>query len=326
MNALINRVTQGNCIDLLSQLEDDSIDLVITSPPYFNQRFYDNPDEIGRETNLDDYLGNLITVFKECLRVIKPTGSVVFNLGDKYQDGSLLLVPFQFALRARNVPKSTLINNVTWVKSNPTPRQFQKRMVSSTEPFFHFVKDKKYHYDPSYYDQNEVKPVGKNVGQKYFDLIETSGLSHEEKANAKNALSQTIEDVLSGSIAGFRMKIRGIHSLPFGGQPGGRLNQINNQGYTIIKIHGRKMHKDVIETAVGSCAGGKHPAIYPQEIVERFIRITTPENGIVLDPFMGSGTTGLAALNCDRKFIGFELCQNYVTEANARISQETIYV
>ena len=72
---------------------------------------------------------------------------MVINLGDKYVDSSLQLVPYRFAIAATEAENVRLVNAVTWVKSNPTPRQFQRRLVSSTEPFFHFVKSNNYYYD-----------------------------------------------------------------------------------------------------------------------------------------------------------------------------------
>ena len=65
----------------------------------------------------------------------KNDGSIVFNIGDKYQDSNLLLVPYRFALAATETGLVKLVNEVTWVKRNPTPRQFRRRLVSSTEPF-----------------------------------------------------------------------------------------------------------------------------------------------------------------------------------------------
>ena len=134
-----NEIVCGDSAQLLKLIPQESVDLVITSPPYFQQREYGGGG-IGNEKKPVDYIAALMNIFRECIRVIKPTGSIIFNVGDKYEDSSLLLMPFRFAIAATEQCEVTLVNNVTWVKSNPTPRQFKRRLVSSTEPFFHFVK------------------------------------------------------------------------------------------------------------------------------------------------------------------------------------------
>jgi site-specific DNA-methyltransferase (adenine-specific) len=130
-----NEIVCGDSVDLLRLIPDDNVDLVITSPPYFQQREYDGGG-IGNELKPDDYIFALMKIFRECVRIIKPTGSIVFNIGDKYEDSSLLLMPYRFAMAVTDQCGVALVNNVTWVKSNPTPRQFKRRLVSSTEPFF----------------------------------------------------------------------------------------------------------------------------------------------------------------------------------------------
>lgn len=94
-----NEIVCGDSADLLKQLPSNSIDLVITLPPYFQQREYDGGG-ISNEKRPEDYVAALMKIFRECVRVIKPTGSIVFNVGDKYEDGSLLLMPYRFAIAA----------------------------------------------------------------------------------------------------------------------------------------------------------------------------------------------------------------------------------
>jgi site-specific DNA-methyltransferase (adenine-specific) len=236
-----------------------------------------------------------------------------------------MLLPWRFALLAQK--KATLINAVTWVKNNPTPRQFDRRLVSSTEPFFHFVKNiKTYHYDLSVLNVQEEKGVNPDskVGQGYFKQIDESDLSDEEKANAYVDLAKIIEEVKEGKIESLRMKIRGKHSLPFGGQEGGRKTQIETKGYSIIRVPGGKMHRDVVETPVETIRGINHPAIYPRAIVEQFIKTTTHPGDLVFDPFIGSGTTGLVAKQLGRNFIGFELCPEFAKQAQLRIESGVI--
>lgn len=319
-----NEIVCGDSANLLKLIPNDSIDLVVTSPPYFKQRDYG--EGIGREKRVDDYIAALMVIFQQCVRVIKPTGSIIFNLGDKYEESSLLLVPFRFAVVATETCGVKLVNCITWVKTNPTPRQFKRRLVSSTEPFFHFVKSDKYSY---YLDEflHKGKPeksngnAGVSVGKKYFELIEKSALTAKQKQLARVALTQVIEEVKDSKIEGFRMKIRGIHSEPFGGQEGGRKIQLDRNGFTIIRIHGNPLKRDCIISSVESLKECPHPAIYPVQIVKEFLNLLTKPGDVVFDPFLGSGSTAVAAVNKKRNFIGFDINPEYCEYAKERIKR-----
>jgi len=319
-----DQILCGDCLTLFSQIPDESIHLVMTSPPYFQQRDYGGG--MGNERQLDDYLNQLLKVFKECRRVLVPDGNIVFNLGDKYEDSSLLLVPYRFAIRVtEHFSDIRLVNEITWVKRNPTPRQFRRRLVSSTEPFFHFAKSNDYTYDIDAFMDEErpartSNPANSNVGKGYFDLIEKSELTADQKKQARLELHDVIQEVKTGELEGFRMKIRGIHSEPFGGQPGGRRIQLEKKGFTIIRIHGRSMKRDVIETAVESLKGVNHPAMYPVSLVQELILLLSHPGDIVLDPFIGSGSTAVAAKQLDRRYIGMELNPDYCQIAQERLA------
>ncbi|MDA1191072.1 MAG: site-specific DNA-methyltransferase [Candidatus Poribacteria bacterium] len=321
----LDMIKCGDAFSLIRDVDDECVDLVITSPPYFQQRGYGGgAAEIGSEPTVGEYIERLIELFRDCVRVTKPSGSLVFNLGDKYDNGSLLLVPYRFALAATETDLVKLVNEITWTKRNPTPRQFRRRLVSSTEPFFHFVKTDNYYYDlDSFLSSTEQTKkqtrTSSKIGQRYFELISTSELSEGQKDAARTALSEVIQEVISEKIAGFRMKIRGIHSEPFGGQEGGRKIQLEKNGFTIIRLHGNPMKRDVIESPVESIKGSKHPAIYPVSVVTELLILLTPKGGIVLDPFMGSGSTAIACKLTDRHYIGFELNPEYCEEAEQRL-------
>lgn len=326
LEKFINKVICGNAFDLLKTLPDNSIDLIITSPPYFKQREY-NGLGIGNEKTLDEYIGKLLQIFSQCVRITKETGTIVFNIGDKYEKGSLLLVPYRFAIEALRNEKVSLINEVTWVKINPTPRQDNKKLIPSKEPFFIFAKSNNYYFDKnSFLDfinnfRNKLNKAGSETGKKYFELIENSELTPEQKAKAKIELLKVIEEVKNGEIESFRMKIRGIHSLPYGGQEGGRKLHIEKDGFTIIKIKGEPIKRDVIESPVETIKGNIHPAVYPEFVIQELIKLLTKKNDIVLDPFIGSGTTAVVAKRLNRNFIGIELDPFYCKYANERISK-----
>ena len=320
-----NKVLFGDSLELIKDIPDESVSLIITSPPYFQQREYTkNEKEIGNEKEVLDYVDKLSKLFHECVRVTKKNGSIVFNLGDKYQESSLLLVPFRFALNVLDKEPVKLVNNITWAKLNPTPRQFKGRLVSSTEPFFHFVKSDKYYYNLDEFMKflkitRKKAQSGNGIGKKYFELIEKSDLTDSQKQMAKKELNQVIEEVKSGKISSFRMKINGIHSLPFGGQEGGRKTQMLIKGFTIIRINGEFLKRDIIESPVETIKGSGHPAIYPEFIIQQLLILLTIENDVVLDPFIGSGTTAVACKKLGRKYIGFDINQQYCDDAMNRL-------
>ncbi len=325
MSLPLDSIICGDCFELIKTIPDASINLVITSPPYFQQRDYGGG--MGKETHVEDYVAQLLMLMRECARVITPDGSIVFNLGDKYEDASLLLVPYRFAIAATESLGLRLVNAITWVKRNPTPRQFRRRLVSSTEPFFHFVKSNDYYYDLDAFMANPKTEPANNgggrstLGSRYYDLIEQSDLLPEQKQHARLELAKVIQEVKSGKIQGFRLKIRGIHSEPFGGQAGGRQIQLEKNGFTVIRLHGNPLKRDVIEMAVESLKGRNHPAMYPVDLVVEFLKLLTREGDVVLDPFMGSGSTAVACQRMNRHYIGFELNADYCVFAEARLAE-----
>ncbi|QJB46295.1 DNA-methyltransferase [Dolichospermum flos-aquae] len=326
---LKNKIILGDNLSVLKQIENDTFDLIITSPPYFQQRNYGNGDlGIGNETTESEYLKNILTVFGECVRVLKKTGVIVFNLGDKYINGSLSLIPYKFAIQATQNQNIFLINQITWSKLNPTPRQDKRKLIQATEPFFIFAKSKDYYFNLDNYLQHldsfnksvKSKPSDK-LGKKYVELIKNSDLSEEQKNNAIKALNQAISAVHNREIEGFRMKIHGIHKLAYGGQDGGRNNQIKNNGFTIIRILGNTMKKDIIESPVEITKNNHHPAVYPMYIIQELIKLLTQQGDFVLDPFCGSGTTCIAARNLNRNYLGIEINPDYVNLANNRMEE-----
>lgn len=331
MDLPIDKIICGDAATILKQLPDKSVNLVITSPPYFQQREYAG-GEIGSESKVERYIEAIMEVFHESVRIVKNDGSIVFNMGDKYQNSSLLLVPYRFALRALEAEDILLINNITWIKSNPTPRQFQRRLVSSTEPFFHFAKSKDYYYDIDAFQSIEVgteeqpqktlnttNNKDSKIGQSYKELISSSSLTSREKEYANRSLDEVIQEVKDGDITGFRMKIRGIHSPAFGGQAGGRAIQMQKQGFTIIRMYGKKLKKDVIISPVETSKRVRHPAVYPQPIIEELIKLLTRPKDIVLDPFIGSGTSAVAAKKLSRHYIGVDINPEYCNMTDERL-------
>ena len=321
-NAQYRVICCDNC-KALPDLDAGSVDLVVTSPPYFSQREYSKPG-LGNEETIDEYLDNIMVTFAQIMRVLKPTGNIVYNMGDKIIDGCLQLIPYRFAIRAIDEFNLRLVNDITWIKRNPTPHQFNRRLTVSTEPFFHFALNGDYYYNrDAFQPANEApkrKPTAK-LGSRYRDLIDGSELTAAERRAAHTALDAAIADVREGRIQSFRMKIRGIHAPAYGGQDGGRKMHIERYGFTIIRISGQTMKRDVIESPVESLPGNGHPAIFPVRVIREIIRLLSPPDGLVLDPYLGSGSTMVAAVFEGRSCIGIDISDEYCVSARERVSQ-----
>lgn len=307
----------------LADFEPESVDLAVTSPPYFQQREY-TTGSLGNEETIEDYLDGIIRPFARLVRVMKPTGNIVYNMGDKIIGGSLQLIPYRFALRVLHQFNLRLVNDITWIKSNPTPHQFTRRLTISAEPFFHFAIGSSYYYDRQAFQPSEPKPRSKptdKLGSRYRTLIESSELNEDERQAAHKALDEAIADVCEGRIHSFRMKIRGIHAPAYGGQEGGRKIRIERDGFTIIRITGQPMKRDLIESPVESLPGNEHPAVFPVRVIRELVRLLCPPGGLVLDPYLGSGSTMVAALLEGRNCIGIDISEEYCRSARNRVLQ-----
>ena len=251
-------------MELLQELEPDSIDLVITSPPYFGCRQYGN-ETIGREINPLDYVYKFLKFTPLIKRVLSKSGSFYLNIGDVYfgtkgfsrntggyarstdihykehkickQDGKvlqhkqLLMLPSRVAIGMQE-QGWVLRNDIIWHKPNAIPSFSKDRRLPRYEHIFHFVKSSKY-----YFDYQKAKELG--------------------------------------------------------------------------------YHKDIISQI--SKPFKKHKATFPEEMIENLILTTTKEDDIVLDPFMGSGTTAYAAKKHKRNYMGFEINADYIDIAKARL-------
>jgi len=307
----------------LLDFEPESVDLVITSPPYFRQREY-TTGSLGNEATIEEYLDSIIRTFAQIMRVMKPTGNIVYNMGDKIISGSLQLIPHRFALRVLHQFHLRLVNDITWIKSNPTPHQFARRLTVSTEPFFHFAIGSGYYYDRPAFQPVEPRPRSKptsKLGSRYRTLIESSELHESERQAAHQALDEAIADVCEGRIHSFRMKIRGIHAPAYGGQEGGRKMRIERDGFTIIRISGKPMKRDIIESPVENLPGNGHPAVFPVRVIRELVRLLCPPGGLVLDPYLGSGSAMVAAILEGRSCIGIDISEEYCRSARDRVLQ-----
>lgn len=328
---------EGDCLSVLKSIDDKSINCVITSPPYWGMRIYDNhknSNEIGNEDTFDDYLKHLLAVFQEIKRVLKTDGSFWLNLGDRYVNKCLYGMPWRVALSLID-DGWVLRNDVIWHQLKGT-QSCKDRLRDSYEHIFHFVKNRQYYYDadcirikpsklPYELNGNTISSTGVS-GKKYRKIIrESTELSDVEKKNAEKALDEVIAEVKLGLVNDFRMTIRGAQRAwhSDNAKISGRAKELLNRGFYIMKIYSKgHLPNDIWDIVPeDTWRNDSHCAVYPEELLRIPIKATCPEGGIVLDPFSGTGTTVAAAYKLGRRGIGIDLSPEYISISEKRLKE-----
>lgn len=302
---LINKILNGNSLEVLKTIPDNSIDCCITSPPYWGLRDYGHDEQLGSEKHFKDFVNNLCNVFDEVQRVLKPTGTCFVNLGDTYgtQSGgmaggftepkyghtktrkvkqpninmhkSLCLVPERFAIEM--IDRGwCLRNQIIWHKPNQMPSSAKDRFTVDFEKVFFFVKQ-----PIDYYFEQQLEPYTSPMNRWGGDKLDANG-----------------ESTWDGGTGQTTYRTRNM-----------RPNKDGKNMRTVWSINTEPSTE-------------AHFATYPQTLVERMLKAGCPENGIVLDPFFGSGTTGVYARKVNRNFLGIELNSEYIKIAENRLYKE----
>lgn len=325
----------GGAEHVLREMPDDSIDFAMTSPPYWGKREYENGG-IGLEKDYRQYVSNLLTIFGELHRVLKPTGSFWLNVGDSYLQKRLLGIPWRLALAMIDDQGWVLRNDVVWNKVKGGPDNSKDKLRNVHEPLFHFVKQTKGYF----YDADAIRSSPKKTqvvngavvsatgvsGVRYKRQIELSTvLTEEEKKSAFAALEEILEDVRNGRLADFRMIIRGQQRTTHSDsqQVSGRARDLQMKGYYFLKYHPKgSKPRDVWDILPEDTHGrNSHFAPYPADLCRIPILATCPEGGIALDPFCGTGTTNRVALELNRKSVGIDVSSEYITIAEERCAR-----
>lgn len=248
----------GDACERLNNIEDNSIDLIVTSPPYDNLRKYNGTGDNWTHSKFQ-------CIAKNLARVLKPGGVIVWVVNDKTEKGSKSGTSFKQALYFMEIGLN-LNDTMIWRKTNPMPQVKQPRYSSCFEYMFVFSKGIPKTFNPI---MRECK-----LGGKLYD------------STAKNMDGES-----------------GRHKLTY------------------------NVNKEMVDYNIWDIAVAQnktsHPAVFPIEIPLKHIQSWSNEGDIVLDPFMGSGTTGLAALELNRKFIGIELNEEYFELSKQRILEKS---
>jgi DNA modification methylase len=309
----LNKIYQEPCLTTLSKMENNSIDCVITSPPYWQLRDYGYTGQWGLEPTFNEYLENLWCMMDEIYRVLKPSGTVWINLGDSYstqsgtnlaiskgkhkdQDSTylinrgesgnlikdktlpnkcLLLIPHRFAIGC--IERGYIMrNDVIWAKRNGMPESVTDRFSKKHEYFFFMVKSEKYFFDlDAIRDKHIWGEIDKRADGKRHLL---NGLSQSGNY-ATNAVSFNEKGKNPGSVSDFW---------------------------------------DVCTKP----SSHKHYASYNDELLKKPILAGCPIGGIVYDPFMGTGSTAEICVRTGRNYIGSEMSKEYCDIADKRLNYQ----
>jgi DNA modification methylase len=294
------QILEGDCIETLKTLPEQSVQTCVTSPPYYGLRNYGNDKQIGLEETPVAYVEKLVQVFREVRRVLKDDGTLWLNLGDSYaskfpcdrrniigngspddkmqrksrlfgdlKEKDLMGIPWlvAFALRADGW---YLRQDIIWAKPNPMPESVKDRCTKSHEYIFLLSKSAKY-----YYDADAIAEPAAYDGRK-----------DEEYKGGDKDVSITAHTRRNKDADGNR--IRNKRSVW----------TVNTKPYK-----------------------GAHFATFPPDLIEPCILAGSKEGDIVLDPFNGSGTTGEVSIKHRRNYIGCELNPDYIKLTHKRLAK-----
>lgn len=322
----------GDALCGLQQLPSNSIDFCMTSPPYWGQREYSN-GRLGLEEDYKDYITKLAVIFAQVKRVLKPQGSFWLNIGDTYLNKQLVGIPWRVTLTLTDQQGWILRNEVIWNKIKGGPDNTTDRLRNIHEQIFHFVKiPKGYYYNADVIraDPKKTKIVNGVIvsatgvsGVRYKRQIELSThLTDEEKRAGYKALDGMLASLSRGEISDFRMIIRGQQRTTHSNSThvSGRARELQERGFYFLKYHPKgSKPSDVWDILPEDTQKrGHHFAPYPEDLCKIPILATCPPDGIVLDPFCGTGTTTLVARKLERKSVGIDISEKYLQIAEER--------
>ena len=344
------KILQGNCIDKIKELEDKSIDCVVSSPPYFGLRDYGVDGQFGLEKTYHDYLANTVKVFETFKPKLKDTATIWWNVGDSYhnyrptnnkqgmykkpdypkqsiagnrqdllkhslkrnqryqeiKEKDLMMIPNRVAIALQDAGWY-IRSEIIWHKPNPMPESVRDRPTSCHEKIWLITKNKKYYYDAESIKEPIQDSSAKRLLQK--NILNQKGSSRANGGMKSNGNMKAIwnrkkfEEYMGSSGSSFK----------------GHSGYKKADGTYMINATRNKRNVWTITTKPFKDA---HFATFPKDLIEPCIKAGCPEDGVVLDPFGGSGTTGIVAALNNRNAILIELNQNYIDIANKRIDQE----
>lgn len=249
----------GDCLEVLKKIETNSIDLIVTSPPYSDQR-----SSTYGGVSAEKYVEWFLPITAELLRVLKPTGTFILNIKEKVSDGERHTYILELILEMRK-QGWLWTEEFIWHKKNCYPGKWPNRFRDAWERLLQFNKAKKFNM----YQENVMVPTGDWAKTRLKNLSETDKIRDNSKVGS-----------------GF--------------------------GKNISNWIGRDMAypSNVLHLATES-GNKKHSAAFPKELPRWFVRLFTQPGDVVLDPFLGSGTTSVVSKEMARNSIGIEISEEY---------------
>ena len=323
----------------LGKLEAESVNCCVTSPPYWSLRDYGVEGQLGLENTPADYVAKLVEIFNEVRRVLRPDGTLWLNLGDTYSqigktggNGSskqspdyprprrdsrsfpgdikpkdLVGIPWMVAFALRGAGWY-LRSDIIWHKPNPMPESIKDRPTKSHEYLFLLSKSERY-----FYDADAIKePASPDTHARY-----ARGRSNNHKWADGGPGNQTI----AKSMEHMRKPACGPKSVDRGNGI-----KANKDFHFNTRNHVDHRNKRSVWTINTQAYPEAHFATFPEALVEPCVLAGCPEEGLVLDPFMGSGTTGAVAHRLGRQFVGIEINPEYMQLAEKRFDQKRLFV
>lgn len=260
----------GDCLDVLKSLPDDSIDLIVTSPPYADQR----KDTYGG-ISPDKYVRWFLPIARELLRVLHPKGTFILNIKEKVVNSERHTYVMELIIEMRKLGW-LWTEEFIWHKKNCFPGKWPNRFRDSWERLLQFNKEKNFNM----YQDKVMVLMGD------WAKIRLKNLSETDKSRDNSKVG-----------SGF--------------------------GKNVSKWVGRELAypTNVLMMATES-SNKKHSAVFPKELPSWFIKLFTKPGDVVLDPFLGSGTTSVAAFQLDRNSIGIEIQEEYYKLAIDNINKQ----
>lgn len=302
----------GDCRTLLAAMEPQSVHCCVTSPPYFGLRDYGVDGQLGLETTPDEYVAEMVEVFREVRRVLRDDGTLWLNLGDSYGKGKQLIgIPWRvaFALQADGW---ILRQDIIWHKPNPMGEgQVSDRCTKSHEYLFLLTKGERYFYDAEAIKVQASGNDDRPQQRRAKELAAQHGLTDSHIAAIRSCGAT---DAGKGQATQDGYGKNAVATAALAAEAKAALG-----GYYREFLMSEKKNRRSVWSIPVRPFKGAHFATFPPDLIEPCILAGSPSGGTVLDPFGGSGTTGLVAKQHGRNAILLELNPEYAAMARERI-------